>query len=131
MNVHEKMFVDSFVIKTKQDRFRENMISPKHRQKFVSSLDHSSDLRIDLATQISSNKQTPAAIFLVLRSKGAPDKCHVISSNSDIDGREMDLMSVLEDIVGYGDGTFLSCVPGKLGYFESGELGNRVIFEKR
>ena len=131
MNDHEKMFVDSFVIKAKQDRFREGLISTKRRQKLVSSLDHTSDLRFELATKISPNRQTPAEIYSELKGKGAADKCYVISSNSNIDGQELDLMSVLEDVVGYGDGTFLSCIPGKLGYFESGDLGNRVIFEKR
>jgi hypothetical protein len=130
MNEHEKLFIDSFVIKPKQDRFREGLGSTKHRQKLVSSLDHSADLRYELALEIPPSEQTASEICSLLRSKGAPGYCYAISSNSDIDEKEMDLMSALEDVIGYGDGTFLSCIPGKLGYYESGELGNRLIFEK-
>jgi len=84
-----------------------------------------------LATKIAPSQNRPDDIYAVLRIKGAPLNCYVISSNYDIDGKEMDLMLALEEVVGYGNGTFLSCVPGKLGYFESGEPGDRMIFEKR
>jgi len=131
MNDHEKMFVDSFVIKAKQDRFRESLTASKRRQKLLSSFDHTSDLRFELAIKISPDRQRPAEIYSELMGKGAADKCYVISSNSNIDGKELELMSALEDVVGYGDGTFLSCIPGKLGYFESGDRGDRVIFEKK
>ena len=43
----------------------------------------------------------------------------------------MDLQTALEEVIGYGNGTFVSCIPGKLGYFESAEPGLRYIFEKR
>jgi hypothetical protein len=102
MNDHEKMFVDSFVIKAKQDRFRDGLKSTKRRQKLVSSLDHTSDLRFELATKIPPNRQTPAGIFSELKDKGAADQCHVISSNSNIDGKDLGLMSALEDVVVYG-----------------------------
>jgi hypothetical protein len=42
-------------------------------------------------------------------------------------GREMDLLEALEDTVGGGMGTIISCVPGELAYFESEEQGERYI----
>jgi hypothetical protein len=130
MNDHEKMFVDVFVIKPKQDRFREGLQSAKTRKKIVNSLNHSSDINFELATTIPPSSQTPTGIYALLKSKGAPLNCHIVSSNPDLDRSEMDLMLALEEVVGHGDGTFLSCIPGKLGYFESGEMCGRVIFEK-
>jgi hypothetical protein len=44
--------------------------------------------------------------------------CWVISEDAEIDGRESDLESALENVSGTGMGTILSCIPGKLAYFE-------------
>jgi len=37
---------------------------------------------------------------------------------SKLDGQELLLESALESVVGNGIGTILSCIPGKLAYFE-------------
>jgi hypothetical protein len=42
----------------------------------------------------------------------------------------MDLLSALEQVVGYGEGTVISCIAGTLGYFE-GEWKERFILDKR
>jgi len=42
-----------------------------------------------------------------------------MSEDSEIDGRELDLREALEHVSGRQIGTILSCVPGKLAYFES------------
>jgi hypothetical protein len=41
-----------------------------------------------------------------------------MSEDSDLDGKELPLLEALKKVVGYQMGTFLSCVPGKLAYFE-------------
>jgi hypothetical protein len=50
-----------------------------------------------------------------------------MSSDNELDGREMDLSEALKDIIGRGQGAFVSCVPGRLAYFESEELNERYI----
>ena len=45
--------------------------------------------------------------------------CWVISEDPEIDGWELDLREALEHVNGRQIGTILSCVPGKLAYFES------------
>jgi hypothetical protein len=55
---------------------------------------------------------------------GAPETCHVIGGEHD--GKDMDLLTALKQIVGYGTGTVLSCLPGKLAYFE-GEIRERFL----
>ena len=43
----------------------------------------------------------------------------------------MPLLEALEKVFGEGnDGTFLSCVAGKLGYYEGEEVGARYILKK-
>ncbi len=59
---------------------------------------------------------------------GAPTNCYVMSER--IDGIEMELLAALEEVVGNGNGAILSCIPGRLGYFE-GEWRERYILENR
>ncbi len=42
----------------------------------------------------------------------------------------MELLSALEQVVGYGGGAVISCIPGRLGYFED-EWKERFILEKQ
>jgi hypothetical protein len=55
---------------------------------------------------------------------GGPESCHVIGGEHD--GKDMELLTALEQIVGYGTGTVLSCIPGKLAHFE-GEIRERFL----
>jgi len=49
-----------------------------------------------------------------------------------MDGKESQLSDVLEGIVGTCDeGTFISCIPGKLGYYEGEDVDTRLILEKK
>jgi len=41
----------------------------------------------------------------------------------------MGLLDALKSVVGYGMGTVISCIPGRLGYFE-GEFRERYILQK-
>ena len=50
-----------------------------------------------------------------------------MSSDIELDGREMGLTQALADVIGRGQGTFISCVQGKLAYFETEEPNERYI----
>jgi hypothetical protein len=56
--------------------------------------------------------------------------CHVISTSSELDGRDLNLVEVLEQVVGFGEGTLISCIPGRLGYFEGESANDRFILER-
>jgi hypothetical protein len=43
---------------------------------------------------------------------------HSSGEHSDLDGREMPLGEVLDAIIGVGDGAFISCILGRLGFYE-------------
>jgi hypothetical protein len=63
-----------------------------------------------------------------LVNMGAPKMCYVLSTDSNIDRQTLPLSRVLQSIVGGGNhGTLLSCVPGRLGYFEGESPGERFI----
>ena len=76
-----------------------------------------------------ADSQTVNHIEMLLKRKGALDSCHVTSSNADIDDREMPLREALRETVGSGFGTIISCIPGKLAYFEGEEQNERYILE--
>lgn len=77
--------------------------------------------------RVPSAQRHAAEISRALKDFGAPDTCYVMSSNGEVDGREMNLLDALGAIVGRGMGGVVSCVPGVLGYFESEEAGERYI----
>ena len=65
----------------------------------------------------------------LLKELGAPDRCHVMSSDSDLDGREMDLSDAINEIRGCG--AIASCLPGVLAYFEGESPHEQYICHRR
>jgi hypothetical protein len=121
--------IRAFVLKGKQERFVNFLANPKHRRKFTRELAHFRGLDPRFATPVpwkvdpklelrQRGAQGIGNIVHLLESRGAEKTCWVISENSRLDGREMDLADALEEVVGRGMGTILCCVPGKLAYFE-------------
>lgn len=55
----------------------------------------------------------------------------MISENPQLDARRVSLDVALEQVIGHGMGTLLSCVPGALAYFEGEEPGIRCILSSR
>jgi len=130
MNPHEEQFARSFIVPKKRDRYLALLESKRGRSKLLNGFNHCHDLDARYATLIPSNQQSDGFIESLLRRKGAPETCYVMSDNRDIDGREMSLSEALAKTVGLGSGTFISCLPGKLGYFEFEDLSERYILQR-
>ena len=126
---HEAEFIRRFVSPGKRARYLSLIESRKGREKFIGALDHFDDLDTRYARLLPTRIQTSVQIEELLRQKGSPEHCHVISSNVDIDGKEMLLSEALEETIGNSFGTVISCVPGKLAYFEGEEQNQRYILE--
>src|SRR5580704_4873800 len=126
---HEEALVKAFIPPHRQERFLEIIAKPKKRAKLLKELYHFDDLNPECMVAIPRNQQDPSAILKLLREKGAGPKCYVMSSNSRLDGKEVELAIALEQTVGNQEGTLISCVPGKLGYFEDED--GRCILERR
>ncbi|MGB6384013.1 MAG: hypothetical protein WBE45_14575 [Terriglobales bacterium] len=131
MNLHEQAFVESFVQRARRERVRLAFANPKKRRKFINefALHGTYILAPECLRSIKPNQQHQDSIYAILRSLGAPDSCYLISEDNNLDGKEMELSAALKQIVGYGMGTVISCLPGQLGYFE-GELRERYILQK-
>ena len=121
-----RLCAESFISKARRERALELLASSKNRHKFTSKFDHHGrDYFIpECIRSIEPRHQHPPNIADILRAMGAPETCHVIGGEHD--GQDMELLTALKQIVGYGTGTVLSCIPGKLAYFE-GEIRERFL----
>jgi hypothetical protein len=125
---HEEATVKAFIIPVRQERYLGFLQSPKKRAKFIAQLAHFKHLNPRFVVRIPGNQQNPSSLQKLLVGKGAGSKCWVISENSELDGQEIDLHTALKKTIGYQMGTFISCIPGKLAYFEDEE--DRYILER-
>lgn len=129
-NRHEELFIESFVIKAKQDRVKILQKSKKGRDKFRLSLAHYPDFDNKFILSIPSNLQNDKGVCDLLVKKGAPSNCYIISENNLVDNKIMSLDEALTSVVGSSMGTIISCIPGILCYYEGEESNNRFILQK-
>jgi hypothetical protein len=126
---HEQATVKAFVVSGRQERFSSFLSSPKNREKFTRELAHfrwfdqrfatAVPWKVDPRLKLSArHAQGIENVCRLLRSKGAGKNCWAISEDQALDGHELHLEAALEQIVGSGMGTILSCIAGKLAYFE-------------
>lgn len=127
---HEEAIVRTFIVKDRRDRFLELLPRPRQRHKITESLAHPNPAWFDsrCVKPIPPAHSGAAAIAKLLHAKGAGTSCWVISEDQRFDGRELELDSVLSELVGYGMGTIVSCIAGKLAFVESED--GRFILEK-
>src|SRR3546814_16801221 len=61
---------------------------------------------------------------------GAPTMCHIIG-HGDLDATEVPLEDALRAIHSMGNGVLLSCIPGRLAYYEAGTINGSYVFHRR
>ena len=126
---HEASVIRAFVQRDKQERFLGFLASRKNRKKFTESLSHfrwfdprfTASVQWKVDPKLSLWEKHCAGIeniVRLLKSKGAGATCWAISEDAEIDGRQLDLREALKHVRGRQIGTILSCVPGRLAYFE-------------
>ena len=114
MNTHEQQFAHSFIVAEKRARYLSLLESKRGRKKLLDGFYHCHDLDSRFAKPIPTSQQSAQAIERLLKSKGAPDICYVMSADSSLDNREMSLSEALMETVGGDGGTLISCIAGKL-----------------
>ena len=101
MNPHEEQFVRAFIIPEKRARYLSLLESERGRSKLLDGFNHCHDLDPRFAKPIPPNQQSARSIETILRHKGAPDTCYVMSDNPQIDSREMSLSDALLETTTY------------------------------
>ena len=73
-------------------------------------------------------EQNPSEMLRILKAKGASDTCYALIEDDQLNGRKVLVADALEIVMAHGMGTFLSCIPGQLAYFEDEDC--RWILER-
>jgi hypothetical protein len=126
----EEALIHAFIVPERRSRYIALLATQKKRKKLLDSFYHLHDLDPRFAHRFDPSSQHADWIYKALRKQGSPDRCYVMSPSSELDGQETDLRKALEETVGSNGGTFLSCIPGRLGYFEGEEYNERYILER-
>lgn len=125
----EEALIRAFFVREQQARFLTRMANPKTRIKMINEFAHFYDLDPRFANRIQTHLQTVDRIERLLKAKGAPELCHVMGE-SRLDGRDIPLREALQSVVDVSWGIFLSCIPGRLGYFGGEDPNERYILER-
>jgi hypothetical protein len=125
----EKALFEAFIVPNKKRRYVELIDTKRGREKVRLGLDHFGDLDSRFCQRIKPSEQHLQNILQRLKSLGAPSTCYMLSSCDELDGQEMDLAEALRSVIGRGVGTFVSCVPGRLAYFESEEKMDGIFVQ--
>jgi hypothetical protein len=126
MQSREEALVDAFIVPEKRERYKTFRANPKRRAKLLDGLNHCRDLDPRYATEIPSGTD----VVSLLRKRGAPERCHVISDVTELDGREMALQEAIDETESHMWGTLIGCVPGRLAYYY-GEAGEQRLLLER
>jgi len=124
-----------FVKPAKRDCYREMLTVPRLRHKFVGLLAHFADFDAKYRVPISSDKLGADKIAFELEKRHSPRIVYAVSENSSLHQKQRLLAEALQEIVGLGMGTVLSCIPGGLLFVETESerfiLHRQVPIEKR
>lgn len=126
MNEIEEAIIRAFIAPARRKRWLESLASAKRRARILDHLNHCRDLDERYATLLPSNTDVVA----LLRSRGAPDRCYVLSATQEIDGQTLPLDEAVWAAELGGWGAIFSCIPGQLGYYYD-ECGERRMLLER
>jgi hypothetical protein len=127
---HSSALIRAFIAPERQERYLGLLTSSRGRDKLRARLAHLRDLDQRFVSSPPSDEQTPSRLAALLRARGAPEECVLLAEDAALDGRRLPLAEALSRVVGRGMGAFLSCIPGRLAFYEGEEPGQRYILER-
>lgn len=130
MNDHERGFLSFLAEPTKRRMETLLELGERRRPDVRDLLCHSVRLDRRFAQHLTGNEAFSGPIGAILRKRGAPSTCYVLSANSNLDRREMPLGDALSAIIGMGDGAFVSCIPGQLGFYEYEDMKSSYLLAR-
>lgn len=125
---HELLLIKAFVIKERQERYINLIATEKGRKKFRTYIPHFKDLNSKYCIPLHSF-QSYSQLCDLLNSEGAFDICYIISENSQYDMKSLSLINATKQLFNSGIAYFMSCVPGKLVYYEGEEANQRYLLK--
>lgn len=130
MNDHERGFLD-FLAEPCRGRVSILLERGEKRRRDVRSMLHH-NVRIDprFSQHLTGSDAFAGPVEAMLCKRGAPSTCYVLGGGSAVDGREMSLRDALDATIGMGEGVFVSCIPGRLGFYEYAEMKSSYLLSK-
>lgn len=125
---HETKLIAAFVLRSRRDRYREFVSDARLRHKFTHQLAHFADFDLKYRLPLQGSKLSADSIVRELKKRHSPNTVYAISEDPRIDQKELPLNDALQQVVGYGMGTVLSCIPGQLAFVETED--ERFILER-
>jgi len=122
--------ISAFVLPRQRARYFGFITGKTDLDKFASRLAHFDDFDPRFIVSVPNSKHTATGIEEALRRLGAPSRCFLLSENTPLNGTEGDLHSVLETVIGYGYGSIICCLPGRLAFFEGEGPSDRYILSR-
>ena len=130
MNEHERSFIE-FLAEPSRRRLETLLeLGEKRRRDVRSLLHHAVRLDTRFSQHLTGSDAFSGPVQEMLRKRGARPNCYVVAANPALDGREMPLGDALEAIIGMGDGAFISCIPGRLGFYEYAEIKSSYLLSR-
>lgn len=126
---HERLLIENFVYKERQDRYLNLIQTKTGRTKLRKYIAHFNDLDSSFLINVS-HLQTFQDLYSHLKSKGAADTCYIISEHSDYDGCSFPLFKGISYLFNSGISYFSSIIAGKLVYYEGEEANQKLILLK-
>ncbi|MES2221781.1 MAG: hypothetical protein V4587_12545, partial [Acidobacteriota bacterium] len=121
--------IAAFVKRNKRDRYRDLVSDSRLRHQFTGRLAHFQNFDPQYRLPIPSNKLFVDSITRELERRHSPRIVFAISENPTLDEKEVSLVEALQQVVGRGMGTILSCIPGRLAFVETED--ERFILQRQ
>jgi hypothetical protein len=128
-NEHAEAVIRAFFTPERRKRYITLLHSRRGRVKLRQALAHLHALDRRYTRSVPPDVHEVRAITRLLQQRGAPETCYVLAEDPELDDRCLPLQDALTAIVGRGSGAILSCIPGKLAYYEGEDVGERYLLE--
>jgi len=125
---NEQALIAAFVKRGKRERYREILSNPRLRHKFTDQLAHFADFDPRYRLPIPRHKLFVENSTIELRKRHSPNIVFAISEDPALDQKDIPLVEGLQQVIGRGMGTVLSCIPGRLAFVETED--ERFILER-
>lgn len=115
---HEAAFISAFILAERRGRWQEFLSDKRRRGKQLHRLADSRDFDFGRIKPISKTGSSDEEIVRQLVALGSPPSVYVISESRSLDGQTMPLDDAIAACTGMGLGTLVSCVAGRLCFFQ-------------
>jgi len=123
--------VNAFVVPAKRERYVGFVSSPKARRKFIEALYHFRDFDPAVIVELPPSLETRDGVLKELQRRGAGHTCYIVSADAELDRTTSPLSDAVDRVFTLVEGTIISCVAGRLAYYEGEAPRNRFILHRK